>query len=53
MGMETQDNDVDDEENSKFEGEVDLEVELTNALEELRKYKNNNKLLRAQLQEFE
>jgi hypothetical protein len=52
MGMETQDNAIDDEENFEFEGEVDLEAELINALEELRKYKNKNTLLRAQLQEF-
>jgi hypothetical protein len=53
MGMNTQNNDVDDEENSEFEGEVNLEEELISALEELRKYKKKNKLLRAQLQEFE
>jgi hypothetical protein len=32
---------------------VNLEAELISALEELRKYKRKNKLLRAQLQEFE
>jgi hypothetical protein len=53
MGMKTQDNVVDDEENSKFEGEVYLEADLIIALEELRKYKNNNNRLRAHLQDFE
>jgi hypothetical protein len=32
---------------------VNLEAELINALEELRKYKKKNKILRVQLQEFE
>ena len=53
MGMNTQNNNVDDEENSEFEGEVYLEVELISALEELRKYKMMNNLLREKLQEFE
>ena len=53
MGMNTQNNDVYDEENFEFEGEVDLEEELIGALEELRKYKKKNMLLRVQLQEFE
>jgi hypothetical protein len=53
MGMNTQNNNIDNEENSESEGEVDLEEELISALEELRKYKKKNKLLRAQLQEFE
>jgi hypothetical protein len=52
MGMNTQNNHVDDEENSKFEGEVELDEELISSLEELRKYKKKNKLLREQLQEF-
>jgi hypothetical protein len=53
MGMNTQNNNVDNEENFEFEGEVDLEARLISALEELRKYKKNNKLLRTKLQEFE
>ena len=53
MGMNTQNNDVGDEENFEFEGEMNLEGELISALEELRKYKKKNKLIRAQLQEFE
>jgi hypothetical protein len=53
MGMNTQNHNVDDERKSEFEGEVNLEVELISALEELIKYKTKNKLLRAQLQEFE
>jgi hypothetical protein len=53
MGMNTQNNNIDNEENSESEGEVDLEAKLISALEELRKYKKKNKLLRAQLQEFE
>jgi hypothetical protein len=51
--MNTQNNDVHDEENSEFEGEVDLEVELVSSLKELRNYKKNNKILKSQLQEFE
>jgi hypothetical protein len=50
MGMKTQNNDIDDEEKSEFEGEVNLKEESIIALEELRKYKKKNKLLRAQLQ---
>jgi chromatin segregation and condensation protein Rec8/ScpA/Scc1 (kleisin family) len=53
IGMNTQNNNIDNEEKSESEGEVDLEAELISALEELRKYKKKNKLLRAQLQEFE
>ena len=57
MGIETQDNisknTFEIEENSKDETEVDLEVELISALDELRKYKKKNKLLRGQLLEFE
>jgi hypothetical protein len=58
MGIETQNNhtkntfDI-EEENSEVEGEVDLEAELISALDELRKYKKKNKLLRGQLLEFE
>jgi hypothetical protein len=50
MGINTQNNNIDNEENSESEGELDLEAELISALEELRKYKKKNKLLRAQLQ---
>jgi hypothetical protein len=53
MGMNTQNNDVDDEENSEFEGEVNVEEDMISSLEELRRYKRKNKLLREQLQEFE
>jgi len=52
MGMNTQNNDVYDEENFEFEGEVDIEGELISALEELRKYKKRNKSLR-ELLEYE
>jgi hypothetical protein len=57
MGIETQDNisknTFEIEENFEVEGEVDLEEELISALDELRKYKKKNKLLRGQLLEFE
>jgi hypothetical protein len=54
MGIKTQNNVVDDnEEKSEVEGEVDLEGEITSALEELRKYKKKNKSLREQLLEYE
>jgi hypothetical protein len=58
MGIETQNNHTKntfeiEEENSEVEGEVDLEAELISALDELRKYKKKNKLLRGQLLEFE
>ena len=54
MGIKTQNNIVDDnEEKSEVEGEVDLEGEITSALEELRKYKKKNKSLREQLLEHE
>jgi hypothetical protein len=56
MGIETQDNPSKDtfefEEKSEVEREVDLEAKLINALDELRKYKNKNKLMRGQLLEF-
>jgi hypothetical protein len=42
MRMNTQNNDVDDEENFEFEGEVNLKAKLISALEELRKYKRMN-----------
>jgi hypothetical protein len=52
MGMKN--NDVDNNEaNSEDEGEVNLEEEFINALEELRKYKKKNKSLREQLSEYE
>jgi len=57
MGIKTQDNPskitFEIEENFEVEGEVDLVAELISALDELRKYKNKNKLLRGQLLEFE
>jgi hypothetical protein len=58
MGIETQNNHTKnnfeiEEENSEVEGEVDLEVELISALDELRKYKRKNKSLREQLSEYE
>jgi hypothetical protein len=54
MGIETQNNVVDDdEENYEVEGEVDLEGELISSLEELRKYKNKNNSLREQFLEHE
>jgi hypothetical protein len=50
MGIETQDNiyknNFEIEENSEDEGDVDLEEELISSLDEIRKYKNKNKLLR-------
>jgi hypothetical protein len=53
MGMESQNKVVDDnEENSEVE-EVDLEGELINALEELRKYKRKRKSLKEKLLEYE
>jgi hypothetical protein len=42
MRMNTRNNDVDDEENFEFEGEVNLKEKLISALEELRKYKRTN-----------
>ena len=58
MGIETQNNHTKnnfeiEEENYEVEGEVDLEAELISSLDELRKYKMKNKLLRGQLLEFE
>jgi hypothetical protein len=53
VGMNTHNNNIDNEENSESEGEVDLEEELISAMEELRNYKKKYKLLRAQLQEIE
>jgi hypothetical protein len=52
MGMKSQNKVVDDNENSKVEGEVGLEGELINALEELRKYKRKSKSLKEQLLEY-
>ena len=53
MGINTQNNIIDNEENFESEFKVDLEVEMISDLEELSRYKNKNKVLRAQLQEFE
>jgi hypothetical protein len=54
MVIETQNTATNDnEENSKVEGEVNLEEELISALEELRKYKKKNKSLKEQLVEYE
>jgi chromatin segregation and condensation protein Rec8/ScpA/Scc1 (kleisin family) len=53
MGMNTQNNNIDNEENFESEGELDIKDELISSLEELRKYKNNNKLLKGKNQEFE
>ena len=57
MGRENQTNDVEkyhyeDEENPEVEGEVNLEEELISALEELRKSRKKNKLLKEQLLEY-
>jgi hypothetical protein len=57
MGIETQYNlpkcTFEIEENSEDEVEVDVEEELINSLNELKKFKKKNKLLRGQLLEFE
>jgi hypothetical protein len=57
MGIKKQDNSSKNsfeiEENSEVEGEVDLEEELINAMDEIRMYKKKNKLTRGQLPEFE
>jgi hypothetical protein len=48
MGMKTQ-----DDNHSEYEEEVSLEEEFIRAIEELRKSKKKNKLLREQLLEIE
>jgi hypothetical protein len=58
MGIETQYNNTKntfeiEEKNFEVEGEVDLEVEIISALDELIKYKKKNMLLIGQLLEFE
>jgi hypothetical protein len=53
IGINSQNNNIDNEEKFESEGEVDIEVELISSLEELRNYENKNELLREQLQEFE
>lgn len=60
MGMERhndvteeEDENYEDEENSKIDGEVDLEGELINDLKELRKLRNKNQPLKEKMQEYE
>ena len=48
MGMKTQ-----DDNHSEYEEEVNLEEEVIHVIEELRKSKKKNKLLREQLLKFE
>jgi hypothetical protein len=57
VGIETQtdttvDNNYGNEENPKVEGEFDLEGELISALEELRRCRRKNKLLKEQLLDY-
>jgi hypothetical protein len=54
MGMESQNKFVDNnDEKFEVEGEVDLEEERINSLEDLRKYKRKSKSLKEQLLEYE
>ena len=48
MAMDTKEN-IDDHDESEHKGEVDLEVELISALEELNKERKKNKLLKKEL----